>query len=68
MKFIDQLNADLEDLANEYADYNAAGIPCTWPHGKPFQFTDLRKLPNIAFNEHTPVFLHHLAAILEKYV
>ncbi|MHA2039013.1 MAG: hypothetical protein ACW98X_21500 [Promethearchaeota archaeon] len=59
MKFIDQLNYDLEKLANDYPMF---------PFNRPFQFDTLDRLPNIALNPHTPDFLRNLALILEKYV
>ena len=66
MKFLDQLNEEMEQLANQYAAGNAYGIPVSGSDG--FKFTSLKQLPIIQLNEHTPLFLRRLAEILEKYV
>jgi len=66
MKFLDQLNEEMEQLANQYAAGNAYGIPVAGKDG--FKFANLHHLPTIKLNEHTPSFLRRLAEILEKYV
>ena len=66
MKFLDQLNEEMEQLTNQYAAGNAHGIPVS-DKGS-LEFTNLHHLPTIKLNEHTPSFLRRLAEILEKYV
>jgi len=69
MKVLDQINKDLDELANDYARGNASGIPVT--HGCSLT---LERLDDLRFKERInvthprlPTVLRELAAILEKY-
>ncbi|MHA2247860.1 MAG: hypothetical protein ACXADY_23135 [Candidatus Hodarchaeales archaeon] len=64
MKFIDQINRDLDKLSDCYAHGNAHGIPNSKGI---YQLDNLKQLPPIELNMHTPKFLIRLAEILDKY-